>query len=58
MVPRENKNNAKFAGDKQRVLWYFPKWPIWVGFETSPNIRQQNLTIRLSGVLRMSAAGV
>ena len=30
MVPRENKNNAyaKFEGDKQRVLWYFPKWPI------------------------------
>ena len=30
MVPRENKNNgyAKFGGDKQRVLWYFPNWPI------------------------------
>ena len=29
MVPRENKNNAyaKF-GDKQRVLWCFPQWPI------------------------------
>ena len=28
-VPRENKNNAyaKIWGDKQRVLWYFPKWP-------------------------------
>ena len=30
MVPRENKNiaYAKFGGDKQRILWYFPKWPI------------------------------
>ena len=30
MVPRENKNNAyvKFWGHKQRVLWYFPKFPI------------------------------
>ena len=29
-VPRENNINAyaKFGGDKQRVLWYFPKWPI------------------------------
>jgi len=33
MVPRENKNNAyaKFGGDKQGVLWYFPKWPIQKG---------------------------
>ena len=32
MVPRENKNNAcaKFWGDKQRVLWCFPKWPIYL----------------------------
>jgi len=32
MVPRENKNNAhaKFGGNKQRVLWYFPKRPIYV----------------------------
>ena len=30
MVPRENKCNtyAKFWRDKQRVLWYFWKWPI------------------------------
>ena len=33
MVPREHKNNAyaKFGGgggNKQRALWYFPKWPI------------------------------
>ena len=30
MVPRENKSNAyaKFWKDKQRVLWYFWKWPI------------------------------
>ena len=30
MVPRENKNNpyAKFDGNKQRILWYFPKWPV------------------------------
>ena len=30
MVPRENKDNAyaKFGGEKQRVLWYFPNWPI------------------------------
>ena len=30
MVPRENKNNAyaKIWGDKKRVLWYFPNWPI------------------------------
>ena len=30
MVPRENRNNAKakFWGDKERVLWYFLKWPI------------------------------
>ena len=29
MAPRENKNNAyaKFWG-KNRVLWYFPEWPI------------------------------
>ena len=34
MVPRETGNNAyaKFWKDKQRVLWYFWKWPIgyWV----------------------------
>ena len=30
MAPRENKNSAyaKFGGDKQRLLWYFPKWAI------------------------------
>ena len=30
MVPRENKSNtyAKCWRDKQRVLWYFLKWPI------------------------------
>ena len=37
MVPRENENNpyAKFGGDKQRVLWYFPKWPIGDSLLTS-----------------------
>ena len=30
MIRRENKNDAyaKIWGDKQRALWYFPKWPI------------------------------
>ena len=29
MVPRKNKTMfAQNLGDKQRVLWYFPKWPI------------------------------
>lgn len=30
IAPRENKNSAyaKFGGEKQRLLWYFPKWPI------------------------------
>ena len=30
MVPRENKNKClcKIWGEKQRVLWYFPKCPI------------------------------
>ena len=43
-VPREIENNAcaNLWGHKQRVLWYFPKWPVaswraietWPGFET------------------------
>ena len=39
MVPRENKNNAyaKFGGDKQRVLWDFPKWPIGTNNFTIPD---------------------
>ena len=30
MVPRENKMLMQNLGQKQRVLWYFPKWPITI----------------------------
>ena len=38
MVPKENENNAyaKFGGDRQRVLWYFPRWPIGSKQKLSP----------------------
>ena len=36
MVPKENEN---IWGDKQRVLWYFSKWPI----EFSPELMNVNI---------------
>ena len=39
IIPRENKNNAcfcKFWRDKQRVLWYFPNWPILIDSKNRP----------------------
>ena len=48
MVPRENKNNAYVklgggGGRKQRILWYFPKWPMRIQYTKNLTLRAETL---------------